>query len=99
MLSRNAPLDGTLKAWFRDWNGMFLGYDGEELSWSRWFFPVIDRTEGLHQIDGHIQEWARYIPKGRHCKKDYDLVPYERMKRCGYRSLVAEYYGRSWEAE
>ena len=92
MLSKNAPLEGTLRAWFNDWNDMFLGYDDSELSWSRWFMPVIDRTEGLHQIDEHIQLWARYIPNGRHCKKDYGLVTYQTMKRCGYRSLVSEYY-------
>lgn len=98
MLSKNAPLEGTLRAWFNDWNDMFLGYDDSELSWSRWFMPVIDRTEGLHQIDQHIQMWARYIPTGRHCKRDRGLVTYELMRRCGYRPLVSEYYDRR-EAE
>ena len=47
---------------------------------------------GLHEIDKHIQMWARYIPNGRHCKKNYSALRYDALKRCGYRPLVHEYY-------
>lgn len=92
MIGKNAPLKGTLSAWFKDWNDMFYGHSESEFTWSRWFFPVVNLTDGMNKIDRYLQMWARFIPKGRHCKKDYSIVTYEFMKKCGYRPLIHAYY-------
>ena len=62
-----------------------------ELSWSNWFFPVINTTESLHEIDLYAQDCLRYLISGRHTKARYN-VRYEDLKRFGYRSLVNAYY-------
>ena len=79
----NAPdpvensLDGTLS--------------GHDLTWSLWFFPVINTTAGLQEIDSYAQDCLRYIISGKHTKARFN-VRYEDLKALGYRSLVHEYY-------
>ena len=73
-------------------NRKFFGEEKEdEFTWCRWFFPNINTTEGLHQIDCYMQEMIRYSVTGRHYKGNY-RIRYEQLKQWGYRSLVHEYY-------
>lgn len=65
--------------------------DDESLCWSAWFFPVINRTEGLREIDRYLQENCRYVATGRHNKANY-RIRYSTLKQLGYRSLVHEFY-------
>lgn len=67
--------------------------DPQALTWSRWFFPVINRTAGLREIDNYLQRYIRYLGTGRHTKANY-RVRYSALKALGYRSLVHEYYLR-----
>ncbi|MBQ5529231.1 MAG: hypothetical protein IIT99_02135, partial [Bacteroidales bacterium] len=67
------------------------GDDPDSLSWSRWFFPVINRTEGLKEIDHYLQQSIRYLATGHHTKANY-RVRYADLKALGYRSLVHEFY-------
>ena len=60
-------------------------------TWNLWYFPVINTTEGLHEIDLYMQQSLRYIATGRYNKKNYN-IRYKDLKKLGYRSLVAEYY-------
>lgn len=92
MLRKKAPVNGTIRALIRRYNHKFYGYEESEISWSKWFFPVITTSESLHVIDQYFQDWLRYIASGKHSKKNYELVSYETMKGCGYRPLVNEYY-------
>ena len=64
---------------------------GNELSWTRWFFPVINTTESLHIIDEYAQDCARFLVSGTRTKARFN-VRYEDLKALGYRSLVHEYY-------
>ena len=70
---------------------LFEMEDNESLCWSGWFFPVINRTDGLREIDRYLQENCRYVATGRHNKANYRLR-YPELKRLGYRSLLHEYY-------
>ena len=65
--------------------------EDESLCWSTWFFPVINRTEGLREIDHYLQENCRYVATGHHNKANY-RIRYADLKRLGYRSLVHEFY-------
>ncbi len=69
----------------------FESDDPETLTWSRWFFPVINQTEGLKEIDRYLQQYIRFLSTGKHNKTNY-RVDYEQLKAQGYRSLVNEYY-------
>ena len=62
-----------------------------ELTWSHWFFSVINTTESLHRIDLYAQDCLRVLISGKHTKARYN-VRYEDLKRLGYRSLVHAYY-------
>lgn len=62
-----------------------------EMTWTRWFFPLITTDKGLNEIDSYMQQYLRYLHTGRHCKKNYE-ISYKQLKDLGYRSLVHEYY-------
>ena len=62
-----------------------------ELSWSCWFFSVINTADSLRTIDHYAQECIRFLLSGTHTKARYRFR-YEDLKRLGYRSLVHEYY-------
>ena len=67
---------------------------GRQLCWCRWYFPMINTDQTLHLIDSYLQDWQRYLVTGKHNKANYRRVPYELLKECGYRPLVAAYYKR-----
>ncbi len=62
-----------------------------ELTWTRWFFPVINTDKTLAQIDSYMLECIRYLATGKRTKGRFSFR-YEDIKALGYRSLVNEYY-------
>ena len=92
--SARAGADGerAAKAFIRIFNRkLFEGTGDSELTWSRWFFPVITTTRSLREIDRCAQECLRFIISGTHRKSRYN-VRYQTLKSLGYRTLVNEYY-------
>ena len=82
----------AMKGLIRTFNNKF--FDDEDpgsLTWARWFFPVINRADGLREIDRYLQQYIRYLSTGRHSKANY-RIRYPQMKALGYRSLVHEFY-------
>ncbi len=75
-------------------NKFFYCDDSHDLNWSRWFFPLINTTDGLKQIDKYLQQYIRYLGTGKFCKKNYE-TDYSMMKKLGYKSLVHEYYSEN----
>ena len=87
-------LDATraMKGLIRTFNNKFFEDDDPEaLTWSRWYFPVINSTDGLKEIDACLQQYIRFLSTERHTKVNY-RVRYADLKALGYRSLVHEYY-------
>ncbi|MCR4724964.1 MAG: hypothetical protein K5772_05985 [Clostridia bacterium] len=62
-----------------------------DLTWSYWFFSVINTADSLHGIDLYAQDCLRFLISGTRTKARYN-VRYEDLKKLGYRSLVHEYY-------
>lgn len=91
--SRNGvAAEKAMKVLIRHFNKKFFeGDDPSVLTWSRWFFPVINQTEGLKEIDHYLQSNLRYLATGRHTKANY-RIRYAQLKELGYRSLVHEFY-------
>ena len=90
--AKGVDAEQAMKALIRKFNAKFFeGDDPDSLSWSRWFFPVINRTEGLNEIDLYLQQYIRYLSTGRHTRTNY-RVRYKDLKALGYRSLVHEFY-------
>ena len=82
----------AMKGLINHFNRVFFENDDTEtLTWSRWFFPVINQTDGLREIDHYLQQNIRYLSTGKHNKNNYK-TDYARLKQLGYRSLVNEYY-------
>ena len=65
--------------------------ENSELSWSYWFFSVINTADSLKAIDSYAQECIRYIISGKRTKARFS-VRYADLKRLGYKSTVHEYY-------
>ena len=87
-------LDGmaAAKAFIRVFHRKLFENPAEhELTWTRWFFPVLTKADGLHEIDRYAQDCIRVLAGGTHTKARFN-VRYADLKRLGYRSLVHEYY-------
>lgn len=92
--SRNdIPPENAAKAFIRIFNRKLLDIsDDHDLTWSYWFFSVINTDQSLKVIDHYAQDTIRYIASGTRTKARFN-VRYEDLKAWGYKSLVAEYYG------
>ena len=87
----------AIRAFIRSFNRKFYDSRGSnELTWARWFFPLLTTSEGLHEIDHYLQQYARWIPTGRFRASNY-RTSYQDLKVLGMRSLVHEFY--AYQAE
>lgn len=92
MLKNNADSSRAIAAVIRKFNRKFYSIDNKnELTWQLWYFPIINTTKTLHEIDLYMQECLRYIKTGKYNKSNYNLK-YKDLKLLGYRPLVSEYY-------
>ena len=81
----------------RYFDNVFYDFSGNnDFTWSRFYFPVVNTTDGLHKIDEYMQMYLRYLYSGRHYKGNY-AISYEHLSKLGYTSLVGEYY--HWKQE
>lgn len=89
---KGATNEQATKAYIRAVNRMlFDNPKHSELTWCRWYFPLISTDKSLKELDHYIQTSIRYVYFGKYNKKSYSLR-YEDMKELGYKSLVHEYY-------
>ena len=52
----------AMKGLINHFNRVFFEDDDTEtLTWSRWFFPVINQTDGLKEIDHYLQQNIRFL--------------------------------------
>ncbi len=89
---KNLPGEYAARAFVKRFNAkLFDNPIYSELTWTRWFFPVINTAETLKKIDEYMQDCIRYLATGRRTKSRYDFR-YDDIKNLGYRNLVNEYY-------
>ncbi len=92
MNKNNANYERAISAVIRKYNRKFFMIENtRELTWQLWYFPVINTSKSLKEIDLYMQESLRYIKTGKYNKKNYNLT-YKELKQLGYKSLVNEYY-------
>ncbi len=94
--SKNAATERAVRALIRKFQYKFYGSgkEDDELTWSRWYFPLINETNGLKTIDQYFQFWARYLADGRHSKISFKKIPYSLLQSYGYVPLVSAYHKR-----
>jgi len=95
-ISKDASTERAVRALIRKFQYKFYGSgrEDDELTWSRWYFPLINQTEGIKTIDQYFQLWARYLADGRHYKKSFQQVPYDLLQKYGYVPLVSAFHKR-----
>ena len=87
-----ASNERTIRAFIRYFTIKFYDNPREnELTWCRWYFPILTTDERLHILDEYMVSAIRYIATGKHIKANYNLR-YDAIKNMGYRSLVNAYY-------
>ena len=80
------------KAFVRAFNRkLFENPIANDLTWARWFFPLINTDRSLRVIDQYAQQCIRTLATGKHTKAAYDFR-YGQIKELGYVSLVNRYY-------
>lgn len=91
-LKNNKTTEHTIKVMLRVFNNKFFREKNtKDLSWSKWYFPVINTHKTLKDIDNYLIQYIRYLSTGRFTKKNYN-IKYDYLKSLGYRSLVNEFY-------
>ena len=92
MLKKDVEPERVMKTIIKIFNRKFFeNRSSHELTWSKWFFPIVNQSKGFKEIDNYLQQNIRYIPTGKYSKANYK-VKYKDMKALGYRSLVHEFY-------
>ena len=89
---KNLPPEKALIAINKKFNKKFYGKVDNETSWSYWYFPIINTSKSLKEVDAYFQDEQRYLYTGRYNKMNYKKCPYETLKACGYKPLVHEYF-------
>ena len=91
-IRKKAADDRTAHALIRFLNNKFYNNSVKgEITWCRWYFPLLTNDDKLHRIDEYAIQNIRYLYTGRYGKKNYD-VQYEKIKSMGYRSLVNSFW-------
>ena len=89
---KNTTGINAAKAFIRVFNRKLFDNPIEhELTWARWYFPLITTVDSLQIIDHYSQSCIRYLATGKHTKAAYNFR-YAQMKELGYVSLVNCYY-------
>lgn len=88
----HASDEHVMKVMLRVFNNKFYRKSNtKNLTWSKWFFPVITTHESLAVIDDYLVQYLRYLKTGKFSKKNYETT-YSTLKELGFRSLVNEFY-------
>lgn len=87
------------KAFIRIFNRkLFESVSDNELTWTYWFFPVINTTKSLNAIDRYAQDCVRRLVSGKSTKARFN-VRYDYMRSLGLKSLMHEYYKNKTDDE
>ncbi len=89
---KNAEPERAVRAFIRHFNRkLFCNPIKNELTWARWYFPIINTDESLKELDAYMQQCMRYIATEKRSKAQFNFK-YEQMKSLGYTTLVNSFY-------
>ena len=72
-------------------NKFYRELNTKELTWCKWYFPIITTHNSLKIIDEYLINYLRFLSTGRFTKKNFNIT-YDYLKSLGFKSLVNEYY-------
>ena len=89
---KSAEPERAVRAFIRYFNRkLYCNPVQNELTWARWYFPIINTEKSLREIDAYMQQCIRYIATEKRTKAQYNFS-YENMKQLGYVTLVNKFY-------
>lgn len=89
---KGATDEQAIRAFLKHFNRkLYHNPNHSELTWARWFFPVITTDESLKELDAYMIANARFLATGKHGKSNFNLR-YETIRSYGFKSLVHAYY-------
>ena len=89
---KKASNERAIRAYIRHFNKKFFDNPRDnEITWCRWYFPIITTDDSLHILDDYMIQNIRYIATGKYTKANYNLK-YATIKEYGFKSLVHAYY-------
>ena len=92
-LKKRVSTENAIKATIKVFSKKFYGISKtSELTWSKWFFPVLTTDKSLKIIDAYLEENLRYISTGKHTKKNFKQVTYKTLKDLGFVPLVKAFW-------
>ncbi|MCQ2427692.1 MAG: hypothetical protein MJ137_04740 [Clostridia bacterium] len=90
--AKGADDERALRAFFRYCSKkLFDNPIKNEITWCRWYFPIITADDTLKELDRYILDLARHVASGRWSASGYK-ISYEQIKKYGYQSLVNRFY-------
>ena len=91
-LRKNAEDKWAARAFIKYLNRKFyLNTLKDDLTWCRWYFPLLTTDSKLKSIDDYAVSCIRYLYTGKHGKKNFNLR-YSDIQAMGYRSLVNNFW-------
>ncbi len=91
-LRKDATDERAMRAFVRSVNRkLYANREENDLTWARWFFPLITSDARLHEVDRCIRDGMRYVATGRYNKGNYRIRT-EHLKELGYINTVNEYH-------
>ncbi|MBR4455382.1 MAG: hypothetical protein IKS32_04055 [Solobacterium sp.] len=85
------PDEQAVSAYIHFLNRKFYEHSSREITWARWYFPLLTKDGKLKVIDQYAALCMRYLISGHYRKTNYRLR-YKTIQKLGYRSLVNSYW-------
>ena len=91
-LRNNISDERVIKAYIRFVNRkLYQNHFPGEITWCRWYFPIITTPDKLKCIDEYTIDCIRFLKTGNYGKKNKNLR-YETIQNYGYKSLVNQFW-------
>ena len=91
-IRKQVPDEKAALAYIRYLNRKFYGKPIRgEITWARWYFPLITTDRQLQEIDRYAVSCLRYVYAGDYSSRQYRLR-YPRIRELGYQTLVNRYW-------
>ncbi|MEM4368657.1 MAG: reverse transcriptase domain-containing protein, partial [Candidatus Anstonellales archaeon] len=92
---KQPPVEKLIFYFIKKLNKKFYGNlekEDNKFCWAQWFLPLLNTHKSLKSIDAFVQEKIRFLTSGKYRKKNYKIMPYNKIQKLGYLPLTKAYY-------
>lgn len=91
-INQNSPSGAVVKCIYELHLYLYSDYIWDYDTTLNWYFSKLTTSNTLHEIDIFCQNRLRFVITGKFNKTNYKKVPYEQLKKYGYKPLVSAYF-------